>query len=102
MYYCERCHWLNVKDICENCHTKSLREVHQDDYCFLVEKEMLWAEALKEILDNHEIPYVCESIHGSAMALRVAPLREDFQFYVPYKYYLKAKELIEKMFQESD
>ncbi|MEG0593216.1 MAG: hypothetical protein RR512_07850 [Coprobacillus sp.] len=102
MYYCERCHALNETDNCINCHKKHLRLVSADDYCFLIEKEMIWSEMLKEVLDNHGIPYICESSNGAAMGLNMGVALEHYQIFVPYNCYQKARGITEEMFENNN
>lgn len=99
MFYCEDCRMLMSGDICLHC-GKKLREPNDDDPCFLIEKEEIWSEALKEILENHQIPYYVAGSMGAGMALRVGPMLETYQFYVPYSSYEQAKECINHMFNQ--
>lgn len=100
MNYCEKCHRLNEHEECSNCGNKKLRSVTDDDVCFLIEKPMIWAEMLKEKLDNAEIPFECVGGMGAAMAMKAGPYLENYQFYVPYTYYSKAKIIIDEMFSQ--
>lgn len=52
MNYCEKCYRVFENEKCPNCNTKHVRKVLENDYCYLVEKDTLWAEMLKEILDK--------------------------------------------------
>ena len=36
MNYCENCYHLTNQERCPYCHSAALREVHDDDYCFLI------------------------------------------------------------------
>lgn len=100
MYYCEKCHMLNEENHCINCCKKKLREVRDDDYCFLTEKEMMWCEMLKEILDNYDISYICESTNGAAMGLNMGVAIERYQVFTPYANYEQASQIIKHMFDE--
>lgn len=102
MYYCEKCHRLCEEDHCLNCNKKNLREVSDDDYCFLIEKEMIWCEMLKEILTNYDIPYIYESTNGAAMGLNLGVSMERYQVFTPYAHYEQAKQIMKHMFDESD
>ena len=58
------------------------------------------AANLDEKLDNAEIPYECVGGMGAAMAIKAGPYLENYQFYVPYAYYPKAKNIIDEMFSQ--
>ena len=53
MNYCENCYHLTNQERCPYCHSAALREVHDDDYCFLITQSAIWCEANKEILKGH-------------------------------------------------
>lgn len=101
MYYCERCHHLSKKEVCCYCHHQKLRIVRDDDLCFLIERQMIWAEMLKERFDKHHIFYECCVEKGAALALKVGPVLENYHFYVPYSQYCQAKEVVDEMFCQS-
>jgi len=97
MYYCDHCHQLSYDKKCKECGNKELRIVQNDDMCFLVEKRMMWAEMIKERLDNEKIP--CEYIgSGIGLALKMGTTTEYFRIYVPYGHYQRALEIIHQMF----
>lgn len=100
MNYCEKCYHLNDQEECSCCGNKKLRGITDQDICFLIEKQTIWAEMLKEKLDNAEIPYECVGGMGAAMAIKAGPYLENYQFYVPYAYYPKAKNIIDEMFSQ--
>ena len=60
----------------------SLREVHDDDYCFLITQSAIWCEAIKETLEQHHIVYECIQEMGSGLSLKVGPYLENYHFYV--------------------
>lgn len=102
MYYCDNCRALSVQKHCEECGNENLNEPDAYDYIFLIEKETIWADMLKEVLEKNEVPYICQGDMGSGMALKVAPMLEHFRFYIPYIYYNKAKDIIELMFSQDN
>ena len=102
MYVLLRKMWtLNKGMICKNCGHKLLKPIKKDDYCFLTEKEMIYAEMLKEVLDNYHIPYICEPFMGVGLALKVSIMRESYQFFVPYQYYDESLKIVNEKFKES-
>ena len=50
--YCEKCQALTPENEngCLRCGENARREPQMDDYCFLVEKEMMWGEMLADVL----------------------------------------------------
>lgn len=54
--YCPNCYLLVNDKKCPVCGSKNLREPVSDDYCFLVEKELIWASALEDLLMTTEYP----------------------------------------------
>ncbi|MEG0368250.1 MAG: hypothetical protein RR585_15505 [Coprobacillus sp.] len=98
MYYCDKCHMIFNENHCLNCGQINLREVHDKDYCFLIEKEMMWCEMFKEVLDNYDIPYICESSMGAAMGLKMGVAIEKYQIFTPYPYYQRAMQIVKHMF----
>lgn len=100
MKYCQRCHYLSEDSPCSHCGNKKIQEAQENDLCFLVEKKMMWAEMLRGRLDNAQIPYDCVSEMGAGMSIKVGPYLENYQFFVPYKYYKDAKRITDEMFSE--
>lgn len=100
MKYCPQCYHLTENEKCDYCQFEEVRDVHDDDKCFLIERQLIWAEMLKERLEKAHIPYQCNGEMGSGMALKVGPYLENFSFYVPYCYYSSAKTIIDSMFVE--
>lgn len=100
MSYCQKCHHLTDSDSCSNCGNNKLSAVKETDLCFLIEKQMIWVEMLKERLNSAHIPYECIGNMGAAMAIKVGPYLENYQFYVPYADYQQAKRIIDEMFLE--
>ena len=100
MYYCERCRSLNENDCCDICGKSHLKEVEPDDKCFLIEKEVMWAEMLIEVLENNQIPYTYTTSMGAGMALKVGPLFERYQIFVPYAYIEQARDCVRTLFKE--
>ena len=99
MYYCHECHKPYLEEICPVCGEK-LPLASSDDDCFLVEKQKLWADMLEEVLIHHHIPYYCEQSMGAGMSLKVGPMLETVQFYVPYSHYHEAMECVNTLFKE--
>lgn len=75
-------------------------DVGTDDLCFLVEKEQPWSEVLADILEQNEIPFYKKGNMGAGLSIKVGPLFEKFQFYVPQSYLQKAQSLVNELFAE--
>lgn len=101
MYYCQECHMPYDQDVCPECGVK-LPLAKEDDDCFLIEKKELWADMLKEVLENHHIPYYCEQEMGAGMSLKIGPMLESYQFYVPYSHYHEAMQCVETLFLQNN
>ena len=50
--YCPNCYLLVSGKKCPVCGSRNLREPVSEDYCFLVEKELIWAAALEDFLKD--------------------------------------------------
>lgn len=96
--YCPSCNALTDQARCNICGSKHTREPHTDDYCYLVEKEIIWAGALMDILTQNGIPHVTQNTLGAGLAAKIGPAMERVRFYVPYMYYETAKTLEEQFF----
>ena len=94
MYYCEKCHLITEKEICDCCANKDLREVADDDYCFLCEFEEAIGKMFSEILKNEGIYSVMEPI-GSGVRSNFGLSLGRYAIYVPYRFYFQAEELLE-------
>ena len=68
-----------------------------DEYVFLTEKESMWAEMLREVLEDNHIPCVALPVYGAGMTLR-AGVQERLQICVPAKDKPRAEELLCELF----
>lgn len=99
MNYCERCHVMTEEDGCPVCGTTQVRTVRGDDYCFLVEKEDMWAKMLVEILEDNGVHPVCQDALDVVMVIR-GGAKSRQSIYVPYRHWELAQELMQAAFQE--
>lgn len=74
MNYCPRCYHLTKEKTCHYCQSTKLRTVKNDDKCFLIERQLMWAETLKERLEQEHIPYQCTGHMGTGMTLKLVPI----------------------------
>lgn len=97
MYYCENCRLLLDSDCCPFCKSDKLREVKDEDYCFLTEKASVYSGVLKEALEKEKIPYETHSAISSCKSLKHGPGVETYRFFVPYSFLNRAKEIEENI-----
>lgn len=91
--YCPNCYILANGTHCPVCGSKKLRVPNQDDYCFLVEKELIWATVLEDLLKDNGLPFVIRNTLGAGLAAKIGPALERKRFFVPFQHYTRAKEL---------
>lgn len=96
--YCPNCYVLTEESRCSVCGSKHLRVPAGEDYCFLSEKDMIWAGALEDILKQNGIPYVTRNVLGAGLAAKMGPALERTRFYVPYAHYETANNLDQEFF----
>lgn len=99
--YCPNCKTLIHSTKCPVCGNKHIREPQDKDYCFLCEKDVIWANALKDILAENQIPCIVQNTLGDGLAARIGPAQERIRFYVPYCFYQAACDLDREFFPES-
>lgn len=93
MHYCPNCNTLVSGNRCTICGTREIRFPQGEDYCYLTEKESIWAAALRDILRENHIPFVTKNTLGAGLAAKMGPAMERVRFYVPYAHYEPAKAL---------
>ena len=82
MNFCEKCNFASEQEFCPVCGSKKLREVKDDDFCFLADSKMSPCETLIDILDEKKIAY---SQVPYGMASRWAMPLTLYRLYVPYR-----------------
>lgn len=100
MKYCEKCYFVFNDCVCPNCHNNHIREVADNDLCHLTTQTFMYAEMLKEVLEKENISFETTAKMGAGIALKVAPMLEEYTFYVPYYDYHRAKDIVENMFHK--
>lgn len=96
--YCTHCNLIVNISKCPVCGNKNLREPEADDYCYLTEKETIWAGAMSDILTENGIPFITKNLLGAGLAAKMGPALERTKFYVPYSHYTVAQELERQYF----
>ena len=99
MKYCEKCNSLVTLEYCPTC-GKKIREVTPDDFCFLAECEQMPGEMLRDALLEEEIK--CALIPcGNGVRSKFGLKLDKYRVYVPYKYYERAREILNAFYDES-
>ena len=97
--YCPNCHILVQGTRCPVCDKKWLEPPKPEDYCFLVEKEILWAGVFEDCLRHNGISYLTQNVLGAGLTAKMGSMMESVKFFVPYGCYEKAKLLEEELFR---
>ncbi len=101
MYYCEKCMLLSQEDVCPACGGRDLKAPEDGDFCFLTEKETIWAGMLEDVLNQKNIPFTNKPVLGAGLAMRTGPAFERYRFYVPFSHISNAKEIVDELFGET-
>ena len=94
MFYCEKCHTLSHTQDCSCCGFNQLREVKDDDFCYLTTLSEDFGKMFIEYLSNEGIN--CASVpYGDGVRSQFALSLGQYKLYVPYKFYNNACEILE-------
>lgn len=94
MYYCDKCHLVSETESCDCCSNTKLRDVREDDCCFLIECEEVFGKMFGEILQNEAIDCVMEPV-GNGVRSNFGLSLGKYKIFVPNRFYLRAQELLE-------
>lgn len=95
---CPNCRTLVQGDRCPACDNRWLDVPTAADYCYLTERESLWAGVLEDCLKKNGIPYLTRNALGAGLTAKLGTMMESVRFYVPYGDHARAKELEEALF----
>ena len=99
MLYCENCRIVFGEGVCcPVCGNEDVREPLPEDFCFLIETEAVFADMLKTVLDDNNIPSFSPSTIGAALRVRGGAMFDRVRFYVRYDDLEAAKEIAASMF----
>lgn len=101
MKYCSKCAILSEEEICPVC-GRSIADVQANDYVFLVEKELMWAEMLMDALEDNGIRAVSSNVMGAGLTVRTGVMTERLRIFVPYGSLELANEITDLMFGETE
>jgi len=97
--YCPACHVLVRNIRCPICGRRWLEPPLPEDYCYLVEKDSVWAGVLEDCLRQNAIPYLTQNTLGAGLTAKMGTMFEKTKFYVRYAFYRKAQELEAELFR---
>lgn len=93
MKFCENCNAATNKPFCPFCGTTKLRDVADDDFCFLAETQGGDGAKLADMLEENGIPYSAMP-YGSGTESRLALPLSGYRIYVPYRFLKTAESLM--------
>ena len=97
--YCQKCKVaFDGNGNCPVCGSPSIRPALPDDICFLTDADPILGGMLKDVLEQNGIPALSNSTIGAGMAMRAGAMFERIKYFVRYEHLLKAKELVEELF----
>ena len=93
MFYCEKCNSLSQTQECVHCGFNQLREVKDEDFCYLTTTNEDFGKMFVEYLRNEGI--ICASVpYGDGVRSQFALSLGQYKLYVPYKFYNNACEIL--------
>ena len=93
MNYCENCHFATEQNYCPNCGKKKLRQVAQDDFCFILEKDRAYCDGLIEIFKESGV--TCSAVpFGSGVESQFGLPLKNYRLFVPFNSLKKAQNLV--------
>lgn len=94
MFYCKKCHSLSQTQECGHCGFNQLREVKDDDFCYLATTNENFGKMLVEYLSNEGINCVCLP-YGDGVRSQFALSLGQYKLYVPNKFYNNACDILD-------
>lgn len=101
MYFCDKCNSLHETSACPDCHSRDLRAPEPGDFCFLTEREVMWADMLRAALADVDIESAYRPVFGAAMSVSMGKALERHQLFVPYECYDEALAVMMALFGET-
>ena len=100
MFYCEKCYRLSDDEKCANCGFTPLREVNNDDFCYLITAEEWFGKSLVELLKNEGIECAVIPV-GDGVRSKIALTLGSYQLFVPYLQFDEAREILDNCIGEN-
>lgn len=95
MKYCENCYFVFDQERCPLCGNKKVRQVQEDDFCFLTEKSISHCEMLMKLLKKDNIYYSTMPYGRGIESYFGLPL-ENCRLYVPFSSLEKANKIMQQ------
>lgn len=96
--YCTNCNVVFQGRCCPVCGNQDVRLLKDDDYCYLTDKEAIWARTLSDIFTEHGIPFLTKNVLGAGLTAKLGSAMERVRFYVPWSCYQEATDLEKQFF----
>lgn len=100
--YCAKCQRIIATRSCMNCGSFWVREVMENDVCYLTEREQIWGEMLEDVLKKNGIPYIIRRTLGAGLSMSIGAMLECYRFYVPFAALEAAQEIVDELFPEDE
>ena len=84
---------------CTACGKRNLREVQPDDFCHYITLPAYAAHIFEETLKDNGVPVAAI---GTAGVLSSAKTSDRYKIYIPYKFFDKAREVYEAVYNTLD
>ena len=101
--YCEKCkRIIDAEDRCPACGSRHVRELRQDDLCFLTERDYVSTGILEDVLKQNGVPYLLKNVMGAGLAIKVGPMLDRGRFYVSQDRLQEAEGIVADLFPEPE
>lgn len=101
MKFCEKCNTLCEQAACANCGNTALREPEATDFCFLTEREPMWADMLRAALKDTGIESAFRPLLGMGVTYGAGRSLDRHQIFVPYDRYQESLDVMFALFGET-
>lgn len=102
MLYCSNCMLLVDENVCYNCGKKKLCEPKPNDPVYLITKDFFVSAIVEDVLNQNHIPFLKQGTLGSVISIGFGCAVENYQFYVPFGFYEKSKELVSEIIDDTE
>lgn len=96
MDFCENCNVAFEGERCPVCNTKKIRQVRDEDFCFLIEDSVHHSDVLMSVLVAHDIPHSAMPF-GSGVESYIGTSLSYRRIYVPFGYLEKARDILREI-----
>ena len=97
--YCQKCKTaFDGNGNCPVCGSPKVRPALPDDICYLTDADPVFGGMLNDVLGQNGIPALSSSSIGAGMATIAGSMFERVKYYVRYEHLLKAKEIVDELF----